>query len=238
MSLSRMTVIVRSYMDELRAGGYRRLWKLGVAGLPMGFVLMMVSLNLSIPRYFIQHSLGMAELGIFSAIATLMAAGGVITNAVGQAAAPRLAKYFAIGDRRSFATLLAAITAASLGLGAAGYGTALFFGRNAMALIYRPEYSTRQDVLLWLMGASGFYYLGSTLGYAVTAARCFIPQLPLFTVAAITTGLACLALVPSQGLRGAAVAILVSAAVQCAGSAGLLFRSLRAAGQEGGGVAI
>ncbi|MFL6449379.1 MAG: lipopolysaccharide biosynthesis protein [Bryobacteraceae bacterium] len=232
MSVSTMAAIVRRYTQQLRAGGYLRLWKLGMAGLPMGFVLMMVSLNLSIPRYFIQHSLGMAELGIFSAIATLMSAGSVITNAIGQAAAPRLAKYFAIGDRRGFATLLGAITAASLGLGAAGYGTALFFGPSAMALIYRPEYSTRQDVLLWLMGASGFYYLGSTLGYAVTAARCFTPQLPLFTVAAITTGLACLAMVPSHGLRGAAIAILISAAVQCAGSAGLLFRSLRAGSQE------
>jgi O-antigen/teichoic acid export membrane protein len=237
MSVSRMTATVRSYMEQLRAGGYRRLWNLSMAGLPMGFVLMMVSLNLSIPRYFIQHSLGMAELAIFSAIATLMAAGSVVTNAIGQAAAPRLAKYFAMGDRRGFATLVGAITAASLGLGAAGYGTALFFGRNAMALIYRPEYSTRQDVLLWLMGASGFYYLGSTLGYAVTAARCFTPQLPLFTVAAITTALACLAMVPSRGLRGAAIAILISAAVQCAGSAGLLFRSLRVGSQESGVVA-
>jgi O-antigen/teichoic acid export membrane protein len=193
----------------------------------MGFVLMMVSLNLSIPRYFIQRSLGMAELGIFSAIATLMAAGSVITNAIGQAAAPRMAQYFAVHDKRRFATLLGAVTAASLSLGAAGYCTALFFGRNAMALIYRPEYSTRQDVLLWLMGASGFYYLGSTLGYAVTAARCFTLQLPLFTVAAITTAVACLGLVPSHGLRGAAMAILISAVVQCAGSAGLLFRSLR-----------
>ena len=71
ISLPRTTSILRSYTEELRTGGYRRLWKLGLAGLPMGFVLMMVSLNLSIARYFIQHSLGMAELGIFSAIATL-----------------------------------------------------------------------------------------------------------------------------------------------------------------------
>jgi O-antigen/teichoic acid export membrane protein len=207
--------------------GNLRLWKLALTGLPMGLVLMLVSLNLNIPRYFIQRHLGIAELGIFSAIATLLAAGSVVTNAVGQAAAPRLAKYFLAKNKRGFAILLAAIVAASLGFGALGFGGALFFGRQAMAAIYRPEYSTRQDVLVWLMGASGFFYLGSTLGYAVTAVRCFAPQLPLFTVAAVTTAIGCFALVPRFGLRGAAMAILISAVIQCVGSAYLLYKSCR-----------
>lgn len=220
----------RRYFDEIMAqGGHRRLRKLAMAGLPMGFVLMMVSLNLNIPRYFIQKHLGMHELAIFSAIATLLAAGSVVTNAVGQAAAPRLAKCFVNGDRRGFGVLLAALVVASLGLGGMGFAGAVFFGKQAMALIYRPEYSTRQDVLVWLMGASGFFYLGSTLGYAVTAVRCFAPQLPLFVAAAATTALGCMLLVPSQGLRGAAMAILISAVIQCVGSVGLLWNSYRIA---------
>jgi O-antigen/teichoic acid export membrane protein len=216
---------IRGLLSE--GGGYRRLSKLAVSGLPMGFVLMMVSLNINIPRYFIERHLGMAELGIFSAIATLMAAGGVVTNALGQAAVPRLAKYFAAHDRRGFSILLSAIVFASFGLGILGFGGALLFGRQGMALIYRPEYSTRQDVLVWLMGASGFFYLGSTLGYAVTAVRCFTPQLPLFAGAAATTAVGCIVLVPRFGLRGAAIAILISSLVQCAGSARLLYTSCR-----------
>jgi O-antigen/teichoic acid export membrane protein len=195
----------------------------------MGFALMMVSLNLNIPRYFIQQDLGMAELGIFSAIATLLASGSVVINAVGQAAAPRLANAFARHDRRRFSLLLAGLVGASLGLGALGLLGALLFGKQAMALIYRPEYSTRQDVLIWLMAASGLYYLGSTLGYAVTAVRCFNPQLPLFVVAALSTALGCSIFVPRMGLRGAAIAIFVSAFVQCAGSAFLLCDARRKA---------
>jgi O-antigen/teichoic acid export membrane protein len=209
-------------------GGRRRLWKLSMAGLPLGFVLMMVSLNLNIPRYFIQQQLGTSELAIFSAIATLLAAGSVATNAMGQAAAPRLAKYFANRNDRSFNLLLAALVSVSLGLGGLGFFGAALFGKQAMSFIYRPEYSAHQDVLLWLMGASGFFYLGSTLGYAVTAVRCFKPQLPLFTIAAASTALACMALVPSHGLRGAAMAILISAVVQCAGSARLLRNARKA----------
>jgi O-antigen/teichoic acid export membrane protein len=217
-----------NYLNKLMTdGAHRRLWKLGMAGLPMGFVLMLVSLNLNIPRYFIQRHLGMRELAIFSAIATLMAAGSVVTNAVGQAAAPRLSKCFATRDMRGFGGLLAAVVAATLGLGALGLGGALLFGREAMAIIYRPEYSSRQDVLVWLMAASGFFYLGSTLRYAVTAVRCFTPQLPLFAVAAPTTAIGCMALIPTYGLRGAAMAIFISAIIQCGGSAWLLYRSCR-----------
>jgi len=223
----------RLYFRELvTKHGATKLWKLGKAGLPMGFVLMLVSLNLNIPRYFIQRNLGTHELAIFSAIATLLAAGSVATNAAGQAAAPRLAKCFVNRDKRGFSKLLAALVVASLGLGSLGFAGALIFGKQAMAFIYRPEYSAHPDVLVWLMGASGFFYLGSTLGYAVTAVRCFTPQLPLFASAAVTTAIGCIALVPSQGLRGAAVAILVSAVIQCAGSACLLWNSCKRAFNE------
>jgi O-antigen/teichoic acid export membrane protein len=220
------------YEDVTRRGGYLRLRKLAMSGLPMGFVLMMVSLNLNIPRYFIQRHLGTQELAIFSAIATLLAVGSVATNAVGQAAAPRLAKCFVNGDRREFTALLGGLVVTSLGLGGLGFVGAILFGKQAMALIYRPEYSTHPEVLIWLMGASGFFYLGSTLGYAVTAVRCFAPQLPLFTGAALTTAIGCLVLVPSQGLRGAAIAILISAVIQCGGSAWLLWNSSKKAGNE------
>jgi O-antigen/teichoic acid export membrane protein len=218
--------------EVLAQGGHKRLSKLAMAGLPLGFVLMLVSLNLNIPRYFIQQQLGTHELAIFSAIATLLTAGSVMTNAIGQAAAPRLAKYFAHNDRRGFAALLGALVVASLGLGAIGFFGSVFFGKQAMAIMYRPEYATRQDVLIWLMGASGFFYLGSTLGYAVTAVRCFTPQLPLFAGAAVTTAIGCMALVPSQGLRGIAMAILISAAVQCAGSARLLWKSCKSVSRD------
>jgi O-antigen/teichoic acid export membrane protein len=230
IDLKSLTREFRAYGSELTfRGGHRRLSRLALSGLPMGFVMMLVSLNLNIPRYFIQQRLGTHDLAIFSAIATLLTAGSVVTNAIGQAAAPRLAKCFANRDMRGFLALLSGLVLASLGLGAGGFLVSVLFGKQAMALMYRPEYTTRQDVLVWLMAASGFFYLGSTLGYAVTAVRCFAPQLPLFAIAAVTTAIACLVLVPSMGLRGVAVAVLISAVVQCAGSAGLLWNSCRTA---------
>jgi O-antigen/teichoic acid export membrane protein len=215
------------YCSQLvRKESRQRLGKLALTGLPMGFALMVVSLNLSIPRYFIQRYLGMTELGIFSAIATLLASGSVAINAIGQAAAPRMAKAFAQRENRKFSLLLFGLVGASLGMGILGLLGSIFFGRQAMTLIYRPEYSTRQDLLIWLMAASGLYYLGSILGYAVTAVRCYGPQLPLFIIAAVTTATGCIYLIPKMGLQGAAAAILLSAVIQCVGSMFLLHRAV------------
>ena len=210
--------------------GRRRLGALALSGAPLGLVLMLVSLNVNIPRYFVERSLGMKDLGVFASIANLMAAGTVAIGALGQCVVPRLAKHFAAGEMRAFRALLWPLVLGSLGLGAAGLGGALVFGPQALAMIYRPEYSTRQDVLVWLMAASGALYLGVALGYAMTAVRCFTPQLPLIALSAAGTALTCMVLVPTLGLRGAAVAIFVSAIIQCAGGGLLLQKACKRAG--------
>lgn len=216
------------YTAALLAGRiHRRLGTLAWVGLPLGAVLMLVALNVNLPRYFIEHHLGTRELGIFASLANLLAAGNIVANALGQGAAPRLAKYFDAARIRDFRSLLMLLVVASLGIGAASLAGAMLFGRQLLTIIYRPEYSNQQDILVWLMAASGFFYLGSTLGCAVTAVKCFAPQLPLFAIATASTAVASMILVPSQGLRGAALAILISSVIQCIGGVYLLWNACR-----------
>jgi O-antigen/teichoic acid export membrane protein len=200
----------------------RRLWELAWSGAPLGLVVMLVSLNLNIPRYFMERSFGMREQGIFSSILNLMAAGSVAVGALGQSVTPRLAKYFASGDSAAFRRLVWLLTGISVSLGVGGFLAAALFGRQILTLAYRPEFATHQDVFIWLMAASGALYLGSMMGVAVTAARCFAPQLPLFALSAVTTTVACFLLIPSMGMRGAAAAIFISSVVQSVGGALLL----------------
>lgn len=200
----------------------RRLMSLAFSGAPLGVVVMLVSLNLNIPRYFMEGTLGLREQGIFSSLVNLMSAGSVAVGALGQCATPRLAKYFATGDMPAFRSLLWTFVGISAALGGAGFLAAVFFGREILSLVYRPEYAARQDVFIWLMAASGALYLGSTMGVAVTAVRCFAPQLPLFALSAGVTTLACFLLIPRMGMQGAAAAIFISSIVQSAGGALLL----------------
>jgi O-antigen/teichoic acid export membrane protein len=73
---------------------FRYLQSLVTLSFPLGFVMMLISLNANIPRYFIEHYLGVRDLGIFSALSYLIIAGGIVVNALGQSASPRLAKYY------------------------------------------------------------------------------------------------------------------------------------------------
>ena len=204
-----------------------RLRSLAIAGAPLGLVLMLISLNVNIPRYFVAQSLGIGEQGIFSSLANLIAVGSVFINALGQCLTPRMARYFATGDLRSFRALLWALVLTSVGLGVAGLAVAATIGTQFLTILYRPEYATRQDVFIWLMGASGAIYLGSAMGVALTAARCFTPQLPLFALSAAVTAVACVFLVPAFGLQGAAVSIFLSSMVQSGGGVWLLRRAYK-----------
>lgn len=213
-----------------KGGAYARLKTLAAGGLPLGIVLMLVSLNLNLPRYFVEHNLGIRELGIFSSLTNILSVGSVVINALGQGVTPRLAKYFETARMKEFRDLLSLTVGASLAMGVAGLAGALLFGRQALSILYQPEYMSEQDSLVWLMAASAFVYASSVLGCAVTAVKCFVPQLPLFAIAAGTTAVASMLLVPSQGLRGAALAILISAIIQCAGGAHLLWTAWKRAG--------
>lgn len=75
------------------------LWPLLGTSLPLGLVMMLISLNTNLPRYFIEQQLGERELGIFSALAYLMIVGTMVVNALGNSASPRLARHYLEGDR-------------------------------------------------------------------------------------------------------------------------------------------
>ena len=114
------------------------------------------------------------------------------------------------------------------GLGATGVLVALVAGRPLLGLLYGPAYAERTDVLFLTMMAAGVGYVASFSGYAVTAARYFGAQLPLFAAVVLVTALGCWWLVPTWGLRGAAVALGLSSLTQLVGSALILFYALRA----------
>ncbi len=203
------------------------LWKLVWLALPMGFVMMLISLNTDIPRYIIAGHLGERELGIFAAIAYLMVAGNMIVNALGQSASPRLAKYYAAGNGGAFRALLVKLVGIGAVLGGIAIFLAMVAGRQILTLVYRPEYAQQVNLFVWLMVAAGIGYVASFLGYGMTAARYFRIQMPLFTAVTATSAIACLYLIPIRGLQGGAIALILAAIVQLGFSLGVIFHALR-----------
>jgi O-antigen/teichoic acid export membrane protein len=189
----------------------------------LGVIAMLVSLLPNVPRYFIQGSLGERALGIFTATAFLVSSGGLIVNALGQSAFVRLAKHYSAGDVAGFNSLLLKLVGIAGVLGIAGIGVAAFFGHMLLALLYRPEYAEHTDVLIAMMVGGAITYVAGLMASAVTAARCFIRQIPVLATAVGAAALASLLLVPSHGLLGAAFAVIITSTVLGAGEVVLLW---------------
>lgn len=208
-------------------------WVMGVMGrlawlaLPLGIVMMLISLNTNIPRYFVEAYWGERELGIFAAMAYLVVAGTTVVSALGQSASPRLAKHYADGNKPAFRSLLLKLIGVGALLGVAGVLIALVAGRYILSLLYTPEYGERSDILVLVMMAAGIAYIASFLGYGMTAARYFRVQTPLFAVVMAISTAACFFLIPTGGLRGAAVALIIAASVQMVCSLGVVVHALR-----------
>jgi O-antigen/teichoic acid export membrane protein len=220
-----------------RVGTIRPRWDFHVLrrlvwlALPLGMATMLIAVNTSIPRYYIERALGERELGIFAAMAYLMLAGEKIINAAGQSAFPRLGQYYARRNTSAFRTLLLKMMGLASLMAAAGVCMSWWFGRELLTLLYTPEYAARADVLVWVMVAAGIGYFGSCLGYGITATRAYGRFLLPYMAVTLVTVAASAVLIPARGIMGAAWVLCITALVSCAAPL-LIFQSLRKARHE------
>ena len=206
---------------EWKAGNMRRLLR---TALPLGVISLLIALNSSIPRYFVEAHAGTADLGIFSAIASLLTAGNLVVGAFGQSIFLPVATACTNFDRAQYRAFVAQAVALGGALGAGGIVAAALFGRFILTNLFRPEYGARADIFIWLPVAGTISYVASGLGYVMTAARSLKPQIPLLAATVLAAAAASVWLIPRYGLRGAAAAALVSALVQLGGTAVILIR--------------
>ncbi len=199
-------------------------WLLLKTAFPLTIVMVLVSLNLNIPRYFVERYRGTHDLGVFAALSYLIVAGNLVVNAFGQAIAPKLARLYANGSRRGFWRIVFFLLAIAGACGLIGTAVVGLAGERLVGIVYNASYTPYTSLLMGLMAAATLLYAGEFLGYAMTAARIFRPQAPLFLLAAGSTTAACGVLIPRDGLRGAVTAMSIGFAVQTLGGAAILFR--------------
>ena len=195
--------------------------------LPLGFISMLISLNSSIPRYFVEAHLGSAELGIFSAVASLLTAGTLVVSAFGQAMFLPVAQAYSANDRVRFRTYAALAVVLGAMLGGVAVLVAALFGRSLLAHLFRPEYGEHPGVLVRLMIAGMIAFIASGLGYVITAARRLRSQIPVLGASALAAAATSAWSIPRNGLDGAADAALAAALVQLAGIAAIFWASDR-----------
>lgn len=199
------------------------LWR----SLPLGIVVLLTTLNSSIPSFFIKHGIGERDLGIFSALGLTISVGNMAVVSLGQSAFTRLSRAYASRNITVFSSLLVVLLACGAGLGVCGILISKFAGREILTLLFRPEYVERADLLPWIMAAGAVLFMAQFLGFGMTAAGFYHSQVYLNIVANVSLVAACYWLVASKGLLGAILAMLIAAIVQCVASAVILVAAMR-----------
>lgn len=216
----------------LAAGRWLPLWDATRLGelfrisLPLGVTLLLVSANANLPRYFLQHHRGVAEVGIFSALAYVTVSANLLVMALGQAVAPRMARASVV-DLRTYLRLSARMFALAASVGGAGLLVAVLAGRPLLRLLYGASYARESQLFVWLMFSGLVSLLASAAGYSLTSARFFRAQFPILLVVCAVTAAGCAWLVPGRGAPGAAMAQAAGYAVQLGASLAYLVFAFR-----------
>lgn len=204
---------------------YKKLKSIIWLSWPLGFSMMLISLNTNIPRYFISYYLNERELGIFAAIAYLIIAGNTVVLALGQSAAPKIAKYYIMNNYKELLILLLKLIGISSIIGFAGLIIALAGGEKILTIMYGHEYGERYFILYWIMAAAWMSYLASCMNYTIIALRSLKAKLSLLIIVSLTILIFCYILIPVHKLLGAALALLIGYSVHTAiGLVIVLFR--------------
>jgi O-antigen/teichoic acid export membrane protein len=216
-----ITSSINSFQERQRI-----LLRIVVLAFPLGIVMGIISLNTNIPRYAIEKFLGERELGIFAALAYTTVAVNMFIQALGQAVSPRMARHFADGDVRGYNALLKKMILVNLAIGLTGVLIISLGGQIILTFIYTREYAAYSTLFVMLMISAMLSGIASALGYAMTAARQFKLQVPLFSMVLVSTGLISFLLIPRYGLYGAATALIASALIQMVGAAWIVKRAI------------
>jgi O-antigen/teichoic acid export membrane protein len=206
------------------------LKRLLLLGLPLGLTAMLISLNVSLPRFVLEQYWQEHAVGVYAALASLMALSNLPAIALGTAASPRLGYCAALRDRTGLRNLLARLLGVSFLFGAAGFVLALGAGRFLLRVFYSAaiaDYAESPAAFVWLMLAATGANLCFILNWATVAARYVNVQIPLHLGLLVVMAAACYGWVPSWGVVGAAWAVVAASACQVAGTVTILVYAVR-----------
>ena len=216
-NLNRMNIDMVSFWPKWDERVFARLaW----IALPLGIITLLVSLNVNIPRYFIERyggDQGVHQLGIFASLSYLLVLGGRIVLSLGQAASPRLAKYYISGQKVAFRILVLKLVCAGIFLGLTGVLVSVLVGPQILTILYSTEFAEYAGVLNWLMLAATFVYISTFLENTLVAIRRIRVQILLLSVSIVCMIISCFTLIQVYGIWGAAWATGVAALVQLIG---------------------
>jgi len=187
--------------------------RLVVLSLPLAFVLLVFSASTSLPRLMLERQGGEQALGVFSAVAVMSAAIGLLYSALGQTALPRLARMFAT-DRKQFHAAMNRMMLFSAAVGAAMLIASWFWGVRMVTMVYGHQSAVTAELVTGLVGIGILGNTSSLLGAGLTASGRYWSQLVVAVMILLITAAVGAWLIPGWGARGAMYAGLAGVCFQ------------------------
>ena len=215
------SVTVRYFLKPL----FRRsiIMALLRAGVPLGTATLLISLRANIPRYALDGYWTETEIGIYSGMAYIQVASTQIIHALGRTVQPRLSIYFSANNSTEFKKLYVRLLVLVLAVSLISVLFSLTFGRPLLRILYTRLFANYHIEFVWIMVAAGLINIGFLFMHALLAMQHFRVQLIIFGVVTTVTAIASFLFVPSLGILGAALTLVVSGGMQMIMTGAILF---------------
>jgi len=197
----------------IRAATVGACKRLVILCLPLAFVLLVLSAGTSLPRLMLERQEGEHSLGVFSAVAVMSGAIGLLYSALGQTALPRLARMFA-SNRDHFHNAMGRMMLFSAVVGVAVLAGSWLWGVHLVTMVYGRQRAVTAELVTGLVAVGVLSNTSTLLGAGLTASRRFWSQLMAALMILVITGVAGACLIPGWGARGAMWAGLAGACFQ------------------------
>lgn len=194
-------------------------------GVPLGLVVMVGSLSANIPSYIIESKLSIEAVAVFASLIYLVQSTSTFMSALWEPAVPRLTRMREAFDYLGFTKMIAQISLAGLAIGMIGFFVVLVGGKFILFNVFNEDFAKHYDVFLALTSVLVVRNLGGVWSVGATVLRYYWVQVPINVLNAVLILISCYFLVPTQGLIGAAYALLI-----CTTVTRLLFLSVIAHG--------
>lgn len=207
-------VLKDTFVTEFR----NRSWlTLIFIGLPAGMLSCLASLEVYIPRYFLEASIGVEALGIFTALASIFIGFELIARSFNNAAIPRLSQFLQENSIGCLNKLLVRLFLIGLVLALGLLVGTLLLGRPLITLIFGASYGQHFNTLLFLMIASTLRLLALPLSMSLRAFKAYRLLAANQILATSALIASCFLLVPEYQLAGCAVSIIIAITVDIIG---------------------
>lgn len=190
---------------------WSRLGTLARETAPLGMSFSLGALLNSMPRLFVERTLGLSAVGVLTVVTYFQQAGSVLVSAISQPLINRFARLRHGGDTRAFKRTQVALLALVGGCSVAGLVFVAVAGEWLLGLLFGAELENAADLLMLIALALAAKLLSVVPQSLLHADRRYTAFLYREIAAVIVCFILLAVLVPPFGLMGAGYAILGSA---------------------------